>query len=105
MSAERLWVGNDNIIAVTALTNPVTGLVINSAAISATISDSTGTPVAGVSWPVALDYHAGSSGDYSKVVEGMQLIDGHHYTIVINAAAAGLDAQWRVARRATLRRA
>lgn len=98
MSTDHLYVGNDNYMELQGLTNPISGAVVTDAAVAGSIYTSAGQMLAG---PVALP-HA-SSGDYRALVEGLALVHGDNYRIVISAEASGLSAQWDVWRRAIKR--
>lgn len=98
MSTDCLYVDNDNYLELRGLTNPVSGAVVTDAAVAGTIYTSAGQLLAG---PVAMP-HA-SNGDYRALVEGLVLVHGDNYRLVITAEASGLSAQWDVWRKAIKR--
>lgn len=91
-----IYILNDNVIELTGLQNAVDETYQNSATVTVTIKDATGTNVTGETWPLALAYVASSNGDYrANLTEALGLTDGARYTATItaDAGASGL-ATW-----------
>lgn len=59
---------NTNLLELSGLKSEIDDTFINDAAVSVTLKDAAGAEVAGVSWPVTLDYVAASSGNYRGVL-------------------------------------
>lgn len=58
------FVGNTNVLLLSGLHSEVDGVYINNAAVSVTVKDKDGTELAGVTWPLTMDYVAASNGNY-----------------------------------------
>lgn len=86
--AKILYLSNDNVLTLDELTNIVDGTYINSATVTATVKDSTGTEVSGETWPITLDYVAASNGKYQAVLEdGLVLTNGASYDVEVDIDA------------------
>lgn len=96
MSNLKLYVGNDLVIKLSALTNVETGAFINAAAVSVTLSDRIGVEVPGETWPLALAYVTGSDGIYRATLKDtLDIIVGKTYTAEIIADGGdGLRGKW-----------
>jgi hypothetical protein len=81
-----LLIGNDQSIQISGLQDGITGNYITDAAVTATLKNPDGTPVAGQSWPLTLDYVATSNGNYLGIIEdSVSLIARRPYTVEITA--------------------
>jgi hypothetical protein len=84
------FVANTNLLELIGLKSAVEDAFINDATVSVTVKDASGANVAGVTWPVTMDYVAASSGDYRAIIpHGAALVSGRQYTagISVNAGA------------------
>lgn len=84
------FVANTNLLELIGLKSAVEDEFINDATVSVTVKDASGANVAGVTWPVTMDYVAASSGDYRAIIpHGAALVSGRQYTaeISVNAGA------------------
>lgn len=95
---EIALVGNDNILELDALKNEAAGTFLNSATVTVTVVDSSGTNVAGQSWPTTLDYVADSDGKYRATLEDVAVfVHGSLYTAKITAdGGSGLKGFWEL---------
>jgi len=66
--ASEVYVLSDNLITVSGLINNISGLYINDAVITATVTDRSGVEVPGFAWPLTLTYIASSDGVYRGTV-------------------------------------
>lgn len=89
----KVYIGNDNLLTVDALTNAATGAYVNNATVTATLKDADGTNVSGQTWPLSLAYVSGSNGKYQGVLEdGLDLTEDNRattHTCVIDIDAVG----------------
>lgn len=91
----NLFVGNDMELKVDGLRNASTGSAINNATVTASVTDSTGTTVGGMSFPLTLNYVSGSDGDYSGTLEDTtSLVAGSVYTVTINISGDSLTGKF-----------
>lgn len=97
INLEYLPIGNDVVLTVTGLLDPLTDEYFNGATVNVTVKDLSGTNVSGQTWPLALNYIVASDGDYEGVLEdGMVLTDGRYYEIAVTTnVGADLVALWR----------
>ncbi len=96
MSHAKVWfVNNDMIIEVVA-TDKITDASIDDATVEATLKDSAGTDVTGISWPVSVPFI--SDGLYRVSVDkAAAVIDGDGYTLEIDfTTPGGVDAFWEL---------
>jgi hypothetical protein len=90
-----LLVDNDNRLRLFGLRNRTTGDFVNEATVACELTTLAGDPVSGQSFPVALDYIAGSNGDYQAVLQNtLELIPRHWYRLRVTASGDGVDAVW-----------
>jgi hypothetical protein len=90
-----LLVDNDNRLRLFGLRNRTTGEFVNDATVSAGLTTLAGDPVAGQSFPIALNYIPGSNGDYQAVLQNtLELIPRHWYRLRVTASGDGVDAVW-----------
>lgn len=68
---------------------------INDATVTVTIVDSTGTEVAGETWPVTLSYESASNGNYSGVVsKDIAVSDGDLLTAKLTVTSGSNVGYW-----------
>ncbi len=98
MAQSIIYIDNDNLIELIGLKDIALDTYVNDAAVAITLTDSAGDSVVGQSWPVTLNYVAGSDGDYRATLEdGLTLSVGGKYTAVVTADAGGdLLGKWTV---------
>jgi len=93
----NIYISNDTQIDVSGLQNAADSSYLNSATVTATLKDQSGTEVSGVSWPLTLSYEAASNGNYSGTIDkAVSVSDGVSYFLEITAAQGGIDAFWRI---------
>lgn len=90
-------IGNDLVLDVTGLSDPVTGSYLNSATVTAVMKDAAGAELAGQTWPLTLGYVADSDGHYQGVLEdGLEMSEFGRYWIEITVDSGGdLIGFWR----------
>ncbi len=95
---ELIYYLNDHVIEVDKFYDEVDGSYINSATVTVTLVDSTGTDVVGQTWPTALPYVASSDGKYrATLADTMTLVKGQPYTAKVTAnGGPGLMGYWEV---------
>jgi len=65
----KLFIDNDNVLALIGLKNYVTSVYINDATVTATLYDAAGVEVTGQTWPVTMAYASGTDGIYRATLE------------------------------------
>lgn len=98
MAAQILYIANDHVLKLLGLTDGKTGLPINNATVEATIVNHDNQPVAGITWPVELDYVVDSDGDYEgELDEEFQVsVTGIYYLRVEAETPPDIKGRWRV---------
>ena len=89
MSIEVIAIGSDNLVRLDGLTNFSTGVYINNATVSFTLTDANGNVVLN---NVAMSYVASSNGRYEGVIPNTSTSTftvGAYYTIAITATGGG----------------
>lgn len=82
------FVANTNLLELSGLQDAIDDSYINDATVTATLKDSAGADVGGITWPLTLAYVDGSDGDYRAVlVAALELANRGHYTAVIEVDA------------------
>ena len=90
-----LYLGNNSVIDVAGLRDEATGGFINNATVSVTLLDQAGEQVDGADWPLALDFLAGSNGNYRATLPYTLAVGaGERYVARIVAIADSGRAQW-----------
>jgi len=103
VSAE-IHIGNDTVVTLTGLQNAIDSSYQNSATVTCTIKDGSGSAVSGVTFPVTMDYVAASDGIYRATIDkALAVSEGVTYYVEVTAAEGGVDGFWRIARHATYR--
>lgn len=91
MPPDVLYIDNDNVVYLSGLRNEVTGEYINDALLSAELTDTQDVAVAGQSWPLIMDYVAGTQGIYRLLLENtLALLNGQYYKLNISGTGDGL---------------
>jgi len=94
-----LYYLNDNLIEVDGLKDSTAaGYADATASVTLTaIKDSDGNTVAGITFPLALDYVAASSGKFRKVIDkDLVLTPDAAYTAHVDAVYGTLDGHWEI---------
>jgi len=97
MSDIQIWYkDNDMLIEVAGVTDKITGITIDNATITATLNDSSGSPVGGIVWPQSIDFV--SAGLYRKQIDkAAVIVDGGGYTLIVDLSTpGGTDAHWEI---------
>lgn len=86
----KLFIGNSNVVEMSGLrANDVSGVYINDATVTCTITDLNGTEVAGQTWPLTMDYQTGSNGIYQATLPaGLSLTEDASYLVIVDAVAS-----------------
>lgn len=96
MSTTNIWyVDSTMILELRNLTDGITGDPVTAATVTASLLDSTGTTVAGASWPVTL-LHVGEGTYRGAVPHQAQVKDKGKYTARILATVSGINRRWDV---------
>lgn len=88
------FVLNTNIIQLTGLTSETSGTYLNSATVSVTVKDTTGTQVSGQTWPLSMTYVTLSNGNYTaSLSSNIAFVANQKYVAFIDADAtsAGVE--------------
>ena len=95
--AEVIHLANDTVVEVRGLMNEVSGDVLNSATVTATLKDAAGVAVTGAS-SLAMSYVTGSTGVYRVTLPyTLSLSPNGRYTLHIDAnAGSGQRAHWEI---------
>lgn len=95
--AEVLFSHNDHTIKLLGLKDGKTGNFVNNATVEATIYNSRGEPLAGVTWPIPMSYVADSDGDYQGDLdeEFVASLGSGYYMITDASAAPDVKGRWR----------
>lgn len=94
---KTIFINNDTLAKLTGLQNPVDSAFLNTATVSVTIKDLSGSEVDGVTWPITLAYVAASNGDYEGIIDkAVVLVEGNRYFLEFTASLSGIDGFWRV---------
>lgn len=108
MAGLAIYVDNDNVLQLDALTDAVTGSYINDATVTVTVrvgESSTDTAVSGITWPVTLAYVAASNGKYQAVIDkAIVIVEPTKYYAHITATSGTTDGKWVIQLLARLRR-
>ncbi len=104
MTTQILYRNNDHLIRLTGLQDSITDAYVNDATVTVTIKDLDGNEVAGISWPVTMDYEATSDGDYRATLDkAIVLAIGKRYTAEITVASGTRDAFFELPIQAQIR--
>ena len=99
-----IYISNDNLLTLDALTNTADSSFINDATVTVTLVDSTGTEVTGETWPLAMSYVSSSNGKYQATLTDSLSLSKGTYTAQITAnGGAGLLGYWEITLRALVR--
>jgi len=95
---------NDNVLQLAGLKNGIDELFINDATVTATINDSSGADIPGMTWPAAMTYISASDGSYQLLLDSaLNLQKNTIYTVHIHVISGGLTGHWTQHIRATAR--
>lgn len=98
-----LFIGNDMRLELDELRDP-DGAYINTATVTATLLDSDGEEVEGVTWPVTLEYVEESDGKYQGILDdAIELVDKEIYTLVVDSVDGESKGHWELAVQARTR--
>jgi len=102
MSVESLYIDSDNLVTLDALYDNAAAAYVNDATVTVTLTDRAGNEVSGETWPVTLNYVAGSDGKYRGTLSDTLSITAYsQYTAkVIADGGPGSKATWYVPVRA-----
>ena len=82
-----IYIDNNNLLTLTALTNCATDAVDTGATVTVTVKDSAGTNVTGQTWPATMAHV--SAGTYRATLDAdLILLDGRAYTACISATGS-----------------
>ena len=87
-----IYIDNNNVIELQALTKSVTGALDGSATVTVTVKDKAGTSVTGQTWPAAMAVVAGSptTGTYRATLDAdLALTANREYVAHITATGSG----------------
>lgn len=102
-----LLISNDQTVKLLGLKDQISGDYINGLvdAVTAHLKTKDGSSVAGETWPITLDYIAGSDGEYqANFDDAIELQNNRSYVVEIAVdAGGGLKAFWRFVRTAQYR--
>ena len=100
-----LYVGNSTVLELVDLIEAITGEVQTTAAVTVTLKGASGTPVAGVAWPVAMTHVQGTPGTYRALLDpGIEVTSGEIYTAEVDVSVAGIVGNWKASVQALTRR-
>ena len=94
-----IYLDNDTLVEVDALTNEATAEVISDATVAVTLYNAvTLAEVTGQAWPATLIAVVGEAGSYRAVMDKtVEVVEGEFYTARVTAATTGgIDASWDV---------
>jgi hypothetical protein len=96
MSTTNIWyVDSTMILELRNLTDGITGDPVTTATVTATLLDSTGAQVSGITWPISLVHVA--EGTYRGAAPyQVQVTDKGKYTARIFATIAGVQRRWDI---------
>lgn len=103
----ELYINNNNVIELQALTNTATGLVDNGATVTVALQDADGNAVVGQDWPASMSYVSGSEGNYRATLDSdLVMTPGRIYTavVLVSGSGSGEVARWDAEFRAKTRR-
>lgn len=101
----NIYLSNDNLLSIEGLKNSSSGSFMNTATVTATLKDSSGTSVSGQTFPITLSYIVATDGNYQATLENtLSMVEGSIYTATISATSSGgLYAEWDLQLTATKR--
>jgi hypothetical protein len=94
---KTLYLNNDTTVTVTGLKNTSLDTYINNATATFTLKDSSGTTVAGMTFPLTMTYISASNGDYLATLQGaLSLVEETQYVGEVTIVSGNLDAKWTI---------
>lgn len=86
--ASIIYVANTNVLELSGLKSAIEDAFINDATVTVTLKDSSGSNVAGQTWPTTMAYVAASDGVYRAIMkDGLSIAAEGEYTAFIEANA------------------
>jgi len=86
---------NDNVLQLTGLKNGIDAQFINDATVTATLNDTDGTEISGMTWPATMTYVSGSEGTYQLLLDStLNLQKNTLYTVHVHVISGGLTGHW-----------
>ena len=83
-----IYIGNNNLLTLVALTNCSTGAIDTAATVNVTLKDKSGVSVAGQVWPAAMSHTTG--GTYKATLDhDLVLLPNREYVAFIEATGSG----------------
>lgn len=95
MAANIWFVESTMIVELQTLTDKITGEVVTTATVQATLVDERDAPVLGVSWPIAL-VHAEDGTYRGSAPATAAVVDKGKYTCRIRAQVDGISRRWDI---------
>ena len=100
-----LYIASDLVLELDGLKDEITGSYNNAAAVTVTLNDASGNPVAGDTWPKIMQYVSGSDGVYRAGLNHVLALNlNGRYTAIVTAVAGALHGLWTLDCLARLRR-
>ena len=97
MTQKPIYIENDNLITLTGLKNSLLDTYITDATVVVTVKDENGDTVTGSSWPLTMDYVAGTDGTYRVILpEALVLTKNVRYVAEVKVDSSDLDALFKV---------
>ena len=92
-----IYVGNNNLLTLSGVTNCATGVIDTSAAVTVTLKDKAGANVTGQTWPATMAHTTG--GTYRATLDAdLALTANREYTAFIEATGSnGAVGHWELA--------
>lgn len=94
MSCYKLYIDNDNLLALDELSNPDTGEFINDATVNVTLYGPDDEELAGFTWPLELEYVTDSNGNYTGTIDADGVAEGTSGRLVITAVDGSVNAEF-----------
>lgn len=89
----------DQTLRANGLQDEVTGDYLNSATVTATITNKLDEEVAGVTWPITLSYVTASNGNYrGNIPHDAEFVEGKTYLIEVTAVSGSFQRVWKFPR-------
>lgn len=92
MAVQVVYLETSELVELQSLKDEVSDAFVNAATVALTFLDSSGAEVSGETWPIAMDYVAGSDGNYQATVsENVDFQEGAMYFAKIVATSGGVQ--------------
>jgi hypothetical protein len=86
-----VYISNTNILEVRGLQEAISGDYVSNATVAVTVVDECGSAISGVSWPVSMQYVAGTTGDYRAVISNAAIFSPGKFYFAEISANAGVN--------------